>query len=137
LKWFHQLLIFVILLVLVLLSTFYQGVGVKTSKQNSLPRGGLTMKALLITLLAISALGVASCKSPQPVDDSVITTKVKSKLAADTRTSAIKISVETTNGVVALTGTVPTQSEKSAAEEIAKSTEGVKSVDNKIAVNPR
>jgi osmotically-inducible protein OsmY len=35
-----------------------------------------------------------------------------------------------------LTGTVPTQSEKSAAEEIAKSTEGVKSVDNKIAVSP-
>jgi hyperosmotically inducible periplasmic protein len=94
------------------------------------------MKALLITLLAILALAVASCKSPQPVDDSVITTKVKSKLTADTRTSAIKISVETTNGVVALTGTVPTQSEKSAAEEIAKSTEGVKSVDNKIAVSP-
>jgi hyperosmotically inducible periplasmic protein len=94
------------------------------------------MKALLITLLAISALAVVSCDSPQPVDDSVITTKVKSKLAADTRTSAIKISVETTNGVVALTGTVPTQSEKSAAEEITKSTEGVKSVDNKIAVNP-
>src|SRR5690242_7596384 len=91
-------------------------------------KGRLTMKALLITLLSVLALAFVGCDSSQPVSDSEITTKVKSKLAGDSRTSAIKISVETTNGVVALTGTVPTQAEKSAAEDIAKSTDGVKSV---------
>ena len=94
------------------------------------------MKVLLLALLTSLTLAFVGCDAPQPVDDSGITTKVKSKLAADTRTSAIKISVETTNGVVALTGTVPTETEKSAAETIAKSTEGVKSVDNRITVNP-
>jgi hyperosmotically inducible periplasmic protein len=94
------------------------------------------MKVYLSIFLTILMLAVVGCDAPQPVDDSGITTKVKSKLAADTRTSAIKISVETTNGVVALTGTVPTQTEKTAAETIAKSTEGVRSVDNRIAIDP-
>lgn len=94
------------------------------------------MKVLPTMLLTILALVAVGCNAPQPVDDAGITTKVKSKLAADTRTSAIKISVETVNGVVALTGTVPTQSEKAAAEEIAKNTEGVTRVDNRVVIDP-
>lgn len=94
------------------------------------------MKLFLTALLTMFVLVAVGCDAPQPVDDSGITTKVKSKLLADSRTSSIKISVETVGGVVALTGTVPTQTEKVAAEEIAKNTEGVKRVDNKIAVNP-
>ncbi len=94
------------------------------------------MKVLLSTLLAALALAFVGCDSPQPVDDAGITTKVKSKLAADANTSAIKISVDTINGVVSLTGTVPTQTEKAKAEEIAKNTEGVTRVDNRITVDP-
>lgn len=94
------------------------------------------MKTILTMLLMMTVLVVVGCDAPQPVDDSGITTKVKSKLAADTRTSAIKISVETVNGVVALTGTVPNQAEKTAAEEIAKNTEGVKSVNNRVTIDP-
>jgi osmotically-inducible protein OsmY len=94
------------------------------------------MKVLPTMLLMILSLVVVGCNAPQPVDDAGITTKVKTKLAADTRTSAIKISVETVNGVVALTGTVPTQGEKTAAEEIAKNTEGVTRVDNRVTLDP-
>ncbi|MBI1763108.1 MAG: BON domain-containing protein [Acidobacteria bacterium] len=94
------------------------------------------MKVIPTILLTIMALVFVGCNAPQPADDSGITTKVKTKLFADTRTSAVKISVETVNGVVTLTGTVPTQAEKAAAGEIAKNTEGVQRVDNQVTVNP-
>ena len=70
------------------------------------------------------------------MSDASITTKVKSKLAADTRTSAIKIEVDTVNGVVTLTGAVPSAAEKAAAGDIARATEDVKSVTNNLAVQP-
>lgn len=93
------------------------------------------MKRLVIpTLIALVVL-LAGCSS-QAIDDSTLTAKVKSKLAADSETSATKISVETKEGVVTLKGTVPTGTEKSKAEQIARNTEGVKRVANDIQVNP-
>ncbi|HEV8486161.1 MAG TPA: BON domain-containing protein, partial [Blastocatellia bacterium] len=58
-------------------------------------------------MVAVVSLVLVGCNS-RAVDDSAITAKVKSKLAADSQTSAIKISVETKDGVVTLSGTVPT-----------------------------
>jgi hyperosmotically inducible periplasmic protein len=93
------------------------------------------MKKLVIpTIIALVAL-LAGCNS-QAVDDSAITAKVKSKLATDSDTSAIRISVETKEGVVTLTGNVPTDTEKSKAETLAKNTDGVKRVQNEIKVTP-
>jgi hyperosmotically inducible protein len=71
------------------------------------------------------------------VKDSVITTKVKSKLAAKHLSSLTKIKVDTdANGVVWLSGRAPTQDAVDMAGMIAKDTEGVKSVHNDIAVQP-
>jgi hyperosmotically inducible periplasmic protein len=71
------------------------------------------------------------------VKDSVITTKVKSKLAAKHLTTLTKIRVDTdANGVVWLSGRAPTQDAADMAGMIAKDTEGVKSVHNDIAVQP-
>jgi len=67
-------------------------------------------------------------------NDPGITTAVKSKLAADERTSAMKIEVDTNQRVVTLNGTVQTQAEKAAAEQVAKNTEGVTSVVNNLTV---
>ena len=50
-------------------------------------------------------------------------------------THATKIHVDTDNGVVKLTGTAKSQDEAAKAAEIAKSTEGVASVDNAIQVS--
>jgi osmotically-inducible protein OsmY len=44
--------------------------------------------------------------------------------------------VDTLNGAVTLTGEVPTQEEKDAAEQVARKVEGVRSVSNQIVVNP-
>jgi hyperosmotically inducible periplasmic protein len=93
------------------------------------------MRTLLVTLVTALALAAFGC-SAEGVSDASITTKVKSKLAADTRTSAVKIEVDTVNGVVTLTGAVPSAAEKAAAGEIAKATEDVKSVTNNLTVQP-
>jgi hyperosmotically inducible protein len=63
------------------------------------------------------------------IDDSVITTKVKSSYVADSTVSALDISVETNQGVVALTGLVNTEVERQRAVQIARETSGVKQVD--------
>jgi hyperosmotically inducible protein len=93
------------------------------------------MRALVfLTLIAVTAFFVG-CSS-QAVDDSTVTAKVKTKLVTDGQTSAIKIGVETTNGIVTLSGTVPTDVEKNKAEQIARNTEGVKRVVNDIKIDP-
>lgn len=66
---------------------------------------------------------------PGKVDDSWITTKVKSKLAAAKGVKASDISVSTTDGAVTLTGTATSKAEKTRAVHIAKGVKGVKSVD--------
>ncbi len=69
------------------------------------------------------------------VKDSVITSKVKAKLAAEHITSVERIKVDTDdNGVVWLSGTAKTQAEADKAVSIAKKTEGVASVKSKIVV---
>lgn len=66
---------------------------------------------------------------PGKVDDTWITTKVKSKLAAAKGVKASDISVSTTDGAVTLTGTATSSKEKSHAVHLTKQVKGVKSVD--------
>jgi hyperosmotically inducible protein len=69
------------------------------------------------------------------VKDSAITTKIKTKLAAEHITSLGRIHVDTDkNGVVWLTGSARTQEAADKAESIARETEGVKGVHSKIKI---
>ena len=68
------------------------------------------------------------------VDDSVITTKVKSMLAADDFLKSFQIGVETYKGTVQLSGFVDAQKAIDKAVEIAHSVKGVKSVNNDLIV---
>ena len=69
------------------------------------------------------------------VKDSVITTKIKAKLAAEKPASLAHIRVDTdADGVVWLSGTARTKEEAEKAHSIAHATEGVKSVKNHIKV---
>ena len=72
--------------------------------------------------------------SKQPIEDSVITTKVKAKLIQDDTTKARHINVTTKNGMVTLMGTVDTEMERDQAALNAQKIEGVVSVDNKLNV---
>jgi hyperosmotically inducible periplasmic protein len=69
------------------------------------------------------------------VSDSVITSKIKSKLATADDVSAINIKVDTDkNGVVVLSGTAKSKAEADKAHSIAHSVEGVTKVINNIRI---
>jgi len=69
------------------------------------------------------------------VKDSAITTKIKSKLAAENVASMATIHVDTDkDGVVWMSGTAKTQKDIDQAVSIARNTEGVKSVKNDLKV---
>lgn len=79
-----------------------------------------------------SCVGLAddsSSTAGNVVSDSAITTQVKAQLLGDQAVSSLNISVETNNGVVKLSGTVPTDKEASEAIQVAESVDGVKNVD--------
>ena len=70
------------------------------------------------------------------VKDSVITTKIKTKLASEHLGSAKHIKVDTDkNGGVWLSGTANSQGEVDKAVQIARNTEGVKSVKSDLKVH--
>ena len=96
--------------------------------------------ALLCAVLSLPVLTYAEdgdSNRTQPktyAKDALITTKIKAKLADEESIKTLAtISVDTVNnGDVTLTGKARTQNAIAKAEEIAKSTEGVNHVNNKI-----
>src|SRR5215470_15679159 len=90
------------------------------------------MKLSFIAISAALVISLAGCER-RSASDTTITTAVKNRLAADPTTSAAKINVDTSNGVVTLSGKVPTAAEKSEAERIARNTQGVTQVVNNIS----
>ena len=100
---------------------------------------------LLATGLAICVAGsvpavLAADSTPTAHSDSVgaaisdtdVTAKVKYRLAGKRGLKDSDISVTTTNGVVTLTGTAGSSGAKNEAGKIARTVEGVKSVDNQL-----
>jgi len=73
-------------------------------------------------------------KAGDKTADAAITSAVKTKFLADTKVSGMKIDVDTTGGVVTLTGTVASAAEKAEAIRLAKTTSGVKSVVDKLTI---
>jgi osmotically-inducible protein OsmY len=68
------------------------------------------------------------------LDDTVITTKVKSSLLGDNAVKSFAISVETVKGVVQLSGFVNTPEQRSIAGKDAEAILGVKKVKNDLIV---
>ena len=90
------------------------------------------LKTLCVGLLMVVCLPVlagTTSTNGSTMSDSLITTKVKSELAANSVTQALTISVTTNNGVVTLSGTSSTPEAASAAVQIAESTKDVTNVD--------
>lgn len=68
------------------------------------------------------------------IDDSIVTTKVKSALLADPDVKGFDLKVETRKGEVMLSGFVDNQAQADRAIQVAKSVEGVKAVTNKMSL---
>lgn len=96
----------------------------------------LVVGSLLAPVAARAADGDSDRTHPTAfVKDSVITTKVKTKLAADKLGSLAQIHVDTDrNGMVVLSGSVKSQERADAAVSIARATEGVTSVRNDLKI---
>jgi osmotically-inducible protein OsmY len=89
---------------------------------------------MLIATFAACAATRTHESTGEFVDDSVITTKVKSLLAADDFLKSFEISVETFKGTVQLSGFVNSQKAVDKAEEIVMSVKWVKSIKNNLIV---
>ena len=68
------------------------------------------------------------------VADSVVTGRVKAALLADKDIKGTDIKVETAQGIVTLNGVVNSQAQMEKAESVARTIEGVKTIDNRLSV---
>jgi hyperosmotically inducible protein len=93
----------------------------------------LVLLMLLTTLVACASTRTRS-SAGEYVDDSVITTKVKTLLANDDFLKSFQISVETFKGTVQLSGFVDSRQAVKKAGQIARSVQGVQSVRNDLIV---
>lgn len=98
-------------------------------------------RKLLVVILAVFSL--AGCQAMtgrsagQNVDDTVLTSSVKTKLAGDKVSSLTRVDVDTTNGIVSLNGVVESSDQKARAQELAAQVSGVKKVVNNLQVQTK
>ena len=97
------------------------------------------MRILLLLPLAVLLFGCRTNESPEgQVNDLEISTQLKSKLASSVGLSSVtNISVNSTNGVVTLSGQVDTEEARAKAEAVARAVPKVVRVVNNIQVVPR
>jgi osmotically-inducible protein OsmY len=89
-----------------------------------------------LALMMVSLVGCASGPKQEGtgeyVDDSVITTKVKTAIFQEPNLKSAEINVETYKGVVQLSGFVSSAMASARASEVARTVAGVKSVKNDL-----
>jgi len=94
-----------------------------------------------LAVMLASLLGCASSSKHEGageyIDDTVITTKVKTAIFNEPSLKSTEINVETFKGVVQLSGFVNSQHDIRRAVEVARSVEGVKSVNNDMRLKGR
>ncbi|PXW97015.1 BON domain-containing protein [Sphaerotilus hippei] len=98
-----------------------------------------TLAAVVTALAALTVLPGCAVSRGQStvgeyVDDTTVTTRVKTRFIEDKSVDASAISVETLNGTVMLSGFAKSSIEKDMAEKIARGVPGVKSIRNEITV---
>jgi osmotically-inducible protein OsmY len=97
-----------------------------------------SMKIFVCMVLVATFLGCAATRTKEStggyVDDTVITTKVKSAIFADPELKVLQINVETFKGIVQLSGFVDSQQAAARAADLAGTVTGVKGVKNNLIV---
>jgi hypothetical protein len=85
--------------------------------------------ASVLLLTCVLGIGLACSKAP---DDSQLTTQIQSKLNEDSGLQGKAITVETSGGVVTLSGTVDNETQRAAAARYGSTIPGVKQVVNNL-----
>jgi hyperosmotically inducible protein len=101
--------------------------------RKTLIAAGLVAAFAVVPLAQVAAQDAAMQKDNQTVPDKTadawITTKVKSELATTKGVSSTDLTVTTNDGVVTVTGTATSATEKTKVAQVARKVKGVKSVD--------
>lgn len=97
---------------------------------NILNRFAFLAIALVLSSLVACASTNKQSSTGEYIDDSVITTKVKTAILNEPTLKSIEINVETFKGVVQLSGFVTSQADINKATEVASQVKGVESVKN-------
>jgi osmotically-inducible protein OsmY len=92
--------------------------------------------AMALTWVLSGCQAVTGETLGEQIDDTTITTTVKTKLAAEKGSTLTRIQVDTNRGVVQLSGVVQSGAERSRAEQITRGVGGVKKVVNNLQVRP-
>ena len=106
----------------------------------------LGLRLLITTVAGVMTLSMVACNKPADtsgaaapsitvgteIDDSVVTTRVKSALLADADIKGFDIKVATRKGEVMLSGFVDNQAQIDRAVALTITLEGVKGIDNKL-----
>lgn len=120
----------------------------KRNSVNNHHRPGRLSGLGLAAVLAAGAAGMAVAPATQArgeddpnaaeqyVSDAAVTARVKSALIQTDGVSALDMSVETSEGVVQLSGFVDNEDQIELAEDVAEQQEGVREVKNDLRVEP-
>lgn len=92
------------------------------------------LRELTLIVCLLCVVEVAAQPADTPVNDTVLTTKVKAALVGDRAVKARDIEVETKDGVVQLSGFVDSEDAKAAALMRARSVNGVAEVRNDLSI---
>ena len=94
-----------------------------------------TIIGLALVLVSLSACQTLTGRSTgRYIDDKTITAEVKAKLVGEKASNLTRIGVNTTNGIVTLTGVADTFDDKTRAEQIAAGVGGVRQIQNQVQV---
>ena len=95
------------------------------------------MLGMLTVLMAIvAAAGTMTSAAQKPIKDGWITMKIHSLFIPEDALEGSNVDVDTDSGVVTLSGTVASEAGRARALAVAKSTDGVKSVVDKLRIGP-
>ena len=99
-------------------------------------RATVSLVAYALIALVVLPLTVAACGKTvdATVDDATITARVKTALLNDPQVGAMKIDVQTTQGVVTLSGIVKSQADASRAIQLAKQAAGANDVKSTLQI---
>ena len=105
---------------------------------KTLTQLGKYLSPLFLAVALVSVVGCASTPKQEGtgeyVDDTVITTKVKSAILNEPTLKVAEINVETFKGIVQLSGFVSSQAAATKAVSVARDVGGVKSVKNDMQI---
>jgi hyperosmotically inducible protein len=93
-----------------------------------------TLLTALASPIANAGPKAAAHKTGEYVEDSALTTKVKGALMHAKHLKSMHIDVESTEGVVTLSGTVPSEAQIDQAVSVTKHVKGVNDVHNSLTV---